>query len=198
MEERAELLADNIETLTDTVEANLRNVEHRRRNERLGSRDGLRSVLRETIDAALAARPLTAHDSRKSSSEFVSAARVRAAGAIFDAAIGPTAEHLGCRAPVAEVARLLHSVIWRRLAETAASPAVASPLTERESEVLALVAGALTNRQVAIALHISPGTVKRHIANIAVKLHAVSRLDAVRRAQEQGILHGHPPVAGSR
>lgn len=63
-----------------------------------------------------------------------------------------------------------------------------SPLSDREREVLVLVANAMTNQQVAGRLSLAPGTVKRHLANISSKLGAVSRLDAVRRAQQLGLL----------
>jgi DNA-binding NarL/FixJ family response regulator len=56
------------------------------------------------------------------------------------------------------------------------------PLTEREREVLALVATALSNRQIATKLKITEGTVKRHLRNIFCKLGAVSRIDAVNKA----------------
>jgi DNA-binding NarL/FixJ family response regulator len=55
-------------------------------------------------------------------------------------------------------------------------------LTDREREVMALVAGALSNRQIAIRLQITEGTVKRHLRNIFGKLGAVSRIDAVNKA----------------
>ncbi len=55
-------------------------------------------------------------------------------------------------------------------------------LSEREVEVLALVAGALSNRQVGARLGITEGTVKRHLRKIFDKLDAVSRLDAVNKA----------------
>jgi DNA-binding NarL/FixJ family response regulator len=55
-------------------------------------------------------------------------------------------------------------------------------LTEREQEVLALVARALSNRQIAARLSITEGTVKRHLRNIFGKLGAVSRIDAVNKA----------------
>lgn len=61
----------------------------------------------------------------------------------------------------------------------AAAPGVLSP---RELEVLALVAKALSNRQIATRLGITEGTVKRHMRNIFGKLDAVSRIDAVNKA----------------
>lgn len=57
-------------------------------------------------------------------------------------------------------------------------------LTSRELEVVKLMAEALTNQQIATRLGISANTVRRHAANLFAKLHAVSRLDAVRRSTE--------------
>ncbi|WP_328322434.1 response regulator transcription factor [Streptomyces sp. NBC_00388] len=54
-------------------------------------------------------------------------------------------------------------------------------LSEREIEVLALVAVALSNRQIGARLGITEGTVKRHLRKIFDKLDAVSRLDAVNK-----------------
>ncbi|OLE23820.1 MAG: DNA-binding response regulator [Catenulispora sp. 13_1_20CM_3_70_7] len=62
-------------------------------------------------------------------------------------------------------------------------PAHRNPLTEREAEVLALTAQALSNAQIAHRLAITQGTVKRHLRNIYAKLGAVSRMDAVNKAQ---------------
>jgi two-component system nitrate/nitrite response regulator NarL len=61
-------------------------------------------------------------------------------------------------------------------------PPVMVVLTEREREVLMLVARALSNRQIAVELEITEGTVKRHLRNIFGKLGAVSRIDAVNKA----------------
>jgi DNA-binding NarL/FixJ family response regulator len=58
-----------------------------------------------------------------------------------------------------------------------------NPLSCREVEVLGLAAGALSNAQIAAQLFITEGTVKRHLTNIYAKLGAVSRLDAVNKAQ---------------
>lgn len=63
-------------------------------------------------------------------------------------------------------------------------------LSKRELEVLELVAAALSNAQVATRLHISEGTVKRHLTNIYAKLKATSRVDALRKAMAAGVIHG--------
>jgi DNA-binding NarL/FixJ family response regulator len=55
-------------------------------------------------------------------------------------------------------------------------------LTGRESEILQLVAEALSNAQIAARLFITEATVKRHLTNIYAKLDAVSRVDALRKA----------------
>lgn len=55
-------------------------------------------------------------------------------------------------------------------------------LSIREKEILALVAQALSNRQIGNQLRITEGTVKRHMRNIFDKLQAVSRIDAVNKA----------------
>lgn len=59
------------------------------------------------------------------------------------------------------------------------SVAGATALTPREREVLGLVAEGLTNSQVAAALWISPGTVRRHLENTFAKLGVHTRTAAV-------------------
>jgi DNA-binding CsgD family transcriptional regulator len=61
-------------------------------------------------------------------------------------------------------------------------------LTRREGEVLRLVASGSTNRQIAIALAISPHTANRHLSNILLKLDAANRAEAVKRALDLGIV----------
>lgn len=55
-------------------------------------------------------------------------------------------------------------------------------LTDRELQVLRLTADAMTNSQIATRLFITEATVKRHLTNIYGKLHAMSRVDAIRKA----------------
>jgi LuxR family maltose regulon positive regulatory protein len=61
------------------------------------------------------------------------------------------------------------------------------PLTNRELEVLALLAQRLSNKEIAAELVISPRTVKRHTLNIYKKLAVNSRQQAVEKASELGI-----------
>ena len=61
-------------------------------------------------------------------------------------------------------------------------------LSEREIEVLQLIAAGLTNREIAARLYLSLYTVKAHARSIYDKLDAHSRTQAVARARELGIL----------
>ena len=61
-------------------------------------------------------------------------------------------------------------------------------LTEREREVLDLIAAGSTNREIAQRLFLSPHTVKEHTSAVYRKLHARNRADAVQRAQRIGLL----------
>ena len=61
-------------------------------------------------------------------------------------------------------------------------------LTDREMEVLRLVAQGLNNRDIAKQLFISENTVKNHIRNILEKLQLQSRIEAVMYAVRERIL----------
>lgn len=64
----------------------------------------------------------------------------------------------------------------------------AQPLTERELEVLRLMAEGYTNREISRALCVVEGTVKNHVSTILLKLSARDRTNAVLRALHLGIL----------
>lgn len=61
-------------------------------------------------------------------------------------------------------------------------------LTERELDVLKLIADGLTNQQIAEQLIISPNTVKGHVSNILGKLHLADRTQAAVYAWREGIV----------
>ena len=69
-----------------------------------------------------------------------------------------------------------------------ASEPLVEPLTEREVEVLELVAAGLGNKEVASRLEISEHTVKFHMASLMGKLGAGSRTEAVTLAIRQGLI----------
>jgi DNA-binding NarL/FixJ family response regulator len=62
------------------------------------------------------------------------------------------------------------------------------PLTDREIQVLGLLAQGLANKQIATTLTISEHTVKFHVSSIYAKLGAASRTEAVRLGVLQGLI----------
>ena len=61
-------------------------------------------------------------------------------------------------------------------------------LSERENEVLALIAQGLANKEIALKLYLSEGTVKNYVSSIMAKLHANDRTQVVIKAVQQGIV----------
>ena len=90
---------------------------------------------------------------------------------------------------------LAPSVTRRLIAEFARQPAPAAPapalatLTERESEVLTLVARGLTNAEIASELFVGEATVKTHVSSMLSKLDLRDRVQAVVFAYESGLVH---------
>ena len=90
--------------------------------------------------------------------------------------------------------------IAQRLIGFFAAPAPAVPaqvfpdLTEREREVLALIAEGRGNQEIADQLFLSLKTVRNHVSNIFSKLQVADRAQAVIRAREAGL--GAPPRSG--
>jgi len=68
-------------------------------------------------------------------------------------------------------------------------PALPEPLTEREEDVLELIAAGLTNPEIAEKLVLSAGTIKKHASHIYKKLGVHSRTEAAARARELNLLH---------
>jgi NarL family two-component system response regulator LiaR len=85
----------------------------------------------------------------------------------------------------------LHPRIARKLmlelARPSEQPPTPDPLTEREVEVLRLVAQGKSNRQIADELAITEGTVRVHVSSILGKLHLASRTQATLYALREGL-----------
>jgi DNA-binding NarL/FixJ family response regulator len=96
---------------------------------------------------------------------------------------------------VASGEALLSPSVTRRVIEEYASRAKEPPpsgpldeLTEREREVMALVAGGLSNEEIAEQLVVSPATAKTHVSRAMVKLAARDRAQLVVLAYEHGLV----------
>jgi ATP/maltotriose-dependent transcriptional regulator MalT len=61
-------------------------------------------------------------------------------------------------------------------------------LSERELEVLRELAAGRSNKEIAAHLHVSPNTVKTHVARLFQKLDSRRRTEAIHRARELGIV----------
>jgi DNA-binding NarL/FixJ family response regulator len=81
---------------------------------------------------------------------------------------------------VAEFARLSN--------QAARPPALANPLSDRETEVLRLVVTGATNREIAATLVIAEGTVRNHLTNILDKLEVSDRTQAAVKAKALGLV----------
>jgi len=86
------------------------------------------------------------------------------------------------------VTRRLISEFVSRPSHERRSPVELDELTEREREVLALVAAGLTNAEIAERLVITPATAKTHVSRILMKLHARDRAQLVVLAYECGLV----------
>ena len=105
--------------------------------------------------------------------ELLRALRVVAAG---EALLAPT------------VTRRLISEFVARPEQRRLDTSVLTELTDREREVLALVAGGLSNDEIATHLVISPATARTHVSRILTKLGARDRAQAVVLAYESGLV----------
>ena len=86
----------------------------------------------------------------------------------------------------------LHPTIARKVLQEIthppARPPTPNPLTEREAEVLRLVAQGLSNQDIARKLNISDPTVRTHVSNIMSKLHLATRIQAALYALREGLV----------
>ncbi len=86
----------------------------------------------------------------------------------------------------------LHPTIARKVLQEITHPSdrppTPNPLTEREAEVLRLVAQGLSNQDIAKKLNISDPTVRTHVSNIMGKLHLATRIQAALYALREGLV----------
>ena len=76
----------------------------------------------------------------------------------------------------------------RPVAKSSQSQHLPEPLSEREQQVLQLLAQGRSNQQIAQALVIALDTVKRHVSHIFSKLGVTNRTQAVKQAHDLGLL----------
>ena len=90
------------------------------------------------------------------------------------------------------VSPAIASKVLQRVRASSASPheaeLIRSELSDREIEVLKLIANGKDNGMIALELHISPKTVKNHISNILMKLQIDNRIQAAVYAVRSGLV----------
>jgi DNA-binding NarL/FixJ family response regulator len=78
--------------------------------------------------------------------------------------------------------------LTRELQNAGSPPAPKDDLTSRETEILRLLSGGFSNREIATALRVAEGTVKNHVSAILSKLGVRDRTRAVLKAIQEGII----------
>jgi len=108
----------------------------------------------------------------------------------------PASELVAAVRLIAQGDALLSPAVTKRLIETFASQpapgtgvaALPDDLTEREREVLGLLARGLSNREIASEIYVSEATVKTHVSRLLTKLGVRDRVQAVVLAYESGVV----------
>jgi len=162
---------------------------------RMPGTDGLEATRRIAADDDLAGVKVIILTTFESDEYVYQAIRAGASG--FLVKDTEPAELLQAVRVVARGDALLSPSVTRRLiTDLAARPAAPAPtdgtalsgLTEREREVMSLVAGGLSNEEIAARLYLSPLTAKTHVSRILTKLDARDRAQLVVLAYESGLV----------
>jgi DNA-binding NarL/FixJ family response regulator len=164
---------------------------------RMPDLDGIEATRRITGDTEVRVLMLTTFDL----DEYVYAA-LRAGASGFLLKDTPPRDLLAAiRVVAAGDALLAPSVTRRLITRFAAQPGRTGPIadpgplpaiTDREREVLTLVAEGLSNTEISARLHITPGTAKTHVAHLLTKLDARDRVQLVIIAYRHGL---HSPLS---
>ena len=160
---------------------------------RMPDGDGL-AVLRRLPAGALPVVVLTTFDTDANVQEALLAG---AAGFLLKDA--PAAQLVAAVRAAASGDAVLSRSVARRVVErlphqqAVSRSAAVEGLTEREQEVLTLIADGCSNAEIAQRLHIVEGTVKTHVARILMKLGVRDRLQAVVAAYRAGLVAPQPP-----
>jgi DNA-binding NarL/FixJ family response regulator len=126
---------------------------------------------------------------------IIEALRAGASGFLLKDA--PTEEVVDAVRAVAAGEAVLSAPVTRRLLDQVArrlpppctqAPAELQQLSDREREVLQLIASGLTNTEIAVALFLSEATVKSHVSHLLSKLHLRNRVQAVIYAYDAGLV----------
>jgi len=109
------------------------------------------------------------------------------------AAAGPGQQHAARRIDPGYLAALVRAcgpagAVPQRISAAAAPPGLAEPLTDRELEVLRLIAAGRSNQRIAHDLFVALDTVKKHVTHVLGKLGAENRTEAVARARQLGLI----------
>jgi LuxR family transcriptional regulator, maltose regulon positive regulatory protein len=99
-----------------------------------------------------------------------------------------TAEEAIAASPTQERTSHLPGPAQGRAAQTSVAQPLLDPLSGRELEVLKLLAAGASNQEIAMALVVTPGTVKLHVNHILSKLGVKNRTRAILRARDLGLL----------
>jgi LuxR family maltose regulon positive regulatory protein len=107
--------------------------------------------------------------------------------------VRPGQQHLADGIDPGYLAALLRAcgpagAVPQRIRAAAAPPGLAEPLTDRELEVLGLIAAGKSNQRIAHDLVVALDTVKKHVTHILGKLGAANRTEAVARARQLGLI----------